>query len=108
MLKCDAFTWPPLASGSYNQLIGVEWVFLGFKGERHRTQLAHLDPLRGIVDTITLMARVKLRADYHREHVWASTDEVQQAVEAREPTDAERVALAKKAEALAAKKKAKR
>jgi len=64
--------------------------------------------LRGMVATVSLMARVKLRADYHREHVWASTDEVQQAVEAREPTDAERVALAKKAEALAAKKKAKR
>ena len=64
--------------------------------------------MRGMVNTVSMMARVKLRADYHREHVWASTDEVQQAVEAREPTDAERVALAKKAEALAAKKKAKR
>ena len=39
--------------------------------------------LRGIIATVTLMARVKLRADYHREHVWATSDELQRAVEVR-------------------------
>lgn len=64
--------------------------------------------IRGMVTEFSMMARVKLRSDYHREHVWASTAEVQQFVDAPMLTEEERGAHAKRAAALAAKKRAKR
>ena len=48
--KCDAFSWPPISTGRFEQLIGVEWVFLGFTKAQYLTQLVHLDPLTGRVE----------------------------------------------------------
>ena len=86
--------------------IGPEEVARWTSGYVHGAELVFA--LRGIIATVTLMARVKLRADYHREHVWAATDDIQRAVEAPMLTEDERQAMTKKAEALAAKKRAKR
>ena len=43
LTKCDAFSWPPIGTGRFEQLIGVEWVFLGFtRGGQYLSQIAHL------------------------------------------------------------------
>ena len=50
LTKCDAFSWPPIGTGRFEQLIGVEWVFLGFtRGGQYLSQIAHLNPLTGSV-----------------------------------------------------------
>ena len=43
-------SWPPIGTGRFEQLIGVEWVFLGFtRGGQYLSQIAHLNPLTGSV-----------------------------------------------------------
>ena len=50
LTKCDAFSWPPIGTGRFEQLIGVEWVFLGFtRGGQYLSEIAHLNPLTGSV-----------------------------------------------------------
>ena len=64
--------------------------------------------VRGMHPGSMTISRRKWRANFHREHVWASSSEVQADVEEPEMTPEERTALAKKAADKAAKKKAKR
>ena len=50
LTKCDAFSWPPIGTGRFEQLIGVEWVFMGFtRGGQYLSQIVHLNPLTGSV-----------------------------------------------------------
>jgi len=76
------------------------------RGYVHGAEIIFL--IRGLVLGASAMARVRLSPDYHREHMWASNDELRRIADEDQLAEGDRMAYATRAEVQVSKRKAKR